>query len=61
MQRTRLAASVHRVGLQLLFSPSFHGSGPLQENIERFVAARQLSNHPIAISDWDKDSDMESI
>ncbi len=27
-----------------------------QENIEKFVAARQLSDHPIAISDWDKES-----
>ena len=34
-------------------------SGPLRENIEPFVTARQLSDHPIAISDWDKDSDME--
>ncbi|KAN0105360.1 hypothetical protein V8E52_011119 [Russula decolorans] len=33
-------------------------SGPLQESIGRFVAARLLSDHPIAISAWDKDSDM---
>ena len=28
-------------------------SGPFEENIGQFVAARQLSNHPIAISGWD--------
>jgi hypothetical protein len=28
-------------------------SGHFQENFAQFVAARQLSNHPIAISDWD--------
>ena len=26
-----------------------------QENIEQFVTARQLSDHPIAISDWGED------
>ena len=36
-------------------------SGPFQETTGWFVAARQFSNHPIAISDWDKDSDMESM
>jgi hypothetical protein len=30
-------------------------SEPLRENIGQFVTARQLSDHPIAISDWDKD------
>jgi hypothetical protein len=34
-------------------------SGPFQENIAQFIAARRHSEHPIAISDWDKDSDME--
>jgi hypothetical protein len=29
-------------------------SGPFQENIGQFVAARQLSGHPIAISVWDQ-------
>ena len=36
-------------------------SGPFQENIRQYVVARQLSGHPIAISDWDEDSDMESM
>jgi len=30
-------------------------SGVFQEAIGQFVAARQLSGHPIAISDWDKE------
>jgi hypothetical protein len=29
-------------------------SGRLQENIGQFVAARQLSGHPIAISVWSR-------
>jgi hypothetical protein len=52
--------------------PTLHGifveglepSGPFHENIEQFVAARQLSDHPTAISVWDKEdenSDMESM
>jgi hypothetical protein len=28
-------------------------SGPFQDNIGQFVAARQLSDHPIAISVWE--------
>jgi F-box-like len=36
-------------------------SGPVEENIWQFVAARQLSGHPIAISDWDNDPDMEPV
>ena len=38
--------------LQNIFVEGLNPSGPLRENIERFVAARQLNN-PIAISDWD--------
>ena len=34
-------------------------SGYLQANIGQFVAARQLSDHAIVISDWDKDSDIK--
>jgi hypothetical protein len=36
-------------------------SGLFQEDIRQFVAARQLSDHPIAISVWDKDSRMMSF
>ena len=42
-------------GLQNIFVEGLEPSGPLQENIGRFVAARRLSGHPIAFSDWDKD------
>ena len=33
-------------------------SGPFQENIGRFVTTRQVSDHPITISDWDKNSNI---
>ena len=46
--------------LQDIFVEKLEPSGPFQECIGQFVAARQLSGHPIAISDWDKNSDMES-
>ena len=51
--------------LQNIFVEGLEPSGPFQEYIGRFVAARQLrlSNHPIAIATWDKDSenpDLES-
>ena len=39
--------------LQNIFVESLDQSGPLRENIERFVAAQQLNN-PIAISDWER-------
>ena len=41
--------------LQNIFVEELEPSGSFQENIGRFVAARRLSGHPIAISDWDKD------
>ena len=43
--------------LQNIFVEGLEPSGPFQENIEQFVATRLLSDHPIAISDWDKDYD----
>jgi F-box-like len=49
--------------LQNIFVEGLEPSGPFQKNIGQFVAARQLSDYPIAISDWDKDTDtdMESM
>ena len=38
--------------LQNIFVEGLEPSGPFQKNIGRFVAARQLSDHPISISDW---------
>ena len=35
-------------------------SGPIQEVIEKFVAARQLSGHPITVSLWERCSDSDS-
>jgi hypothetical protein len=40
--------------LQNIFVEGLEPSGPFQENIGQFVAARQLSDHPIAISIWHK-------
>jgi hypothetical protein len=39
--------------LQILFLEEPLPSGPVQEIIEQFVAARQLANHPITLSTWD--------
>ena len=47
--------------LQNIFAEGFEPSGPLQENIGPFVAARQLSGHPIAISVWAEDPNMQSM
>ena len=46
-------------GLQNIFMEDFKPSGPLQETIERFVAARQLSGHLIAVSDTYQQSPIE--
>ena len=40
--------------LQNLYLEGFHASESVQEGIERFVSARQLTNRPIAISVWDR-------
>ena len=47
--------------LQNILVKGFDPSWSFQENIGQFFAARQLSNHPIAISDWDKGYDIESM
>jgi hypothetical protein len=39
--------------LQNLFLEDLHPSGPIQGAIGKFVAARQLASHPIAVSHWD--------
>ena len=43
--------------LQNLFLEELHPSGPVQEAIEKFVAVRQLSCHPISVSHWDREQD----
>ena len=47
--------------LQGLFLEEVNVTGPVQEAIEKFVAARQLSGHPITVSHyshWDKEQDV---
>ena len=39
--------------LQNIFVMGLEPSGSIRENIGQFVAARELSNHTIAISVWD--------
>jgi hypothetical protein len=45
------------LSLQNIFVEALEPSGPFQENIGRFIAARQLSDHPIAISPWNRESE----
>ena len=51
--------------LQNIFVERLEPSGPFQENIRQFVAARQLSDHNIAISNWvndfDRDEDSDRV
>ena len=39
--------------LRNIFLEGFHPSGPVQEGIGRFIATRQVSGHPIAVSRWE--------
>ena len=39
--------------LECLFLDGLHASGPVWDAIEPFVAARELSTHPIVASYWD--------
>jgi hypothetical protein len=39
--------------LENIFVKELEPPGPFQEKIEQFVVARQLSDHPIAISVWE--------
>ena len=41
------------LSLQNIFVKGLKPSGPFRNNIRQFVAARQLSNHPIPISVWE--------
>jgi hypothetical protein len=40
--------------LENIFLEGFWPSGPVYEGIEKFVAARRLTSHPVAVSRWDK-------
>jgi hypothetical protein len=41
--------------LQSMFLMGFQPSEPVQEDIAKFISARQLTNHPVAISIWNRD------
>jgi hypothetical protein len=45
--------------LENIFLEGFQSSGPLHEGIEKFVAARRLTSHPVAVSRWDSKRDRE--
>ena len=45
--------------LENIFLERFQPSGPFHEGIEKFIAARQLTSHPVAVSHWDTDSKRE--
>jgi hypothetical protein len=47
--------------LQNIFSEELQSSGPVQEGIGKFVAARQLSGHSITISPWERVQDQVSV
>ena len=38
--------------LQTIFLEGLESSGPVQEGIAKFVAARQVASRPIAVSSW---------
>ena len=42
--------------LENIFLEGFQPSGPLHEGIAKFIAARQLTSHPVAVSRWDRES-----
>jgi hypothetical protein len=43
-----------------IFLDGFQQSSPLQEGIEKFVAARRFISHPVVVSRWNRDSDSDS-
>jgi hypothetical protein len=43
--------------LQNIFLEELQESGPVQEGIGKFVAARQVTSHPVTVSRWDRDTD----
>jgi len=49
--------------LQSLFLEEPHPAspGPVQGAIEKFVAARQLSSHPISVSHWDREQSGQAV
>jgi hypothetical protein len=46
--------------LQNIFLEELEPSGPIQEGIGQFVAARQVTNHPVTVSRWE-DSEKDKV
>jgi hypothetical protein len=46
--------------LQNILLEGLEPSGPIPEGIQKLVAARQLSGHPITVSVWERDLGQES-
>ena len=46
--------------LQNVLLEGFQPSVPVQEGIGQFISARQLTNHPVTISVWDRSSVWDS-
>ena len=42
--------------LENIFVEKLQESGPVQEGLGKFVAARQVTSHPVTVSHWDRDS-----
>ena len=42
--------------LENIFLEELQESGPVREGIGKFVAARQVTSHPVTVSRWDRDS-----
>ena len=47
--------------LKNIFSTVFQSSGPIHEDMEGFVAARRLTNHPVAVSLWNQAEEEEDL
>ena len=49
------------LNLQNIFVAKLQPSGPVQEGIGKFIAARQLTGHPITVSRWDRYPSMTTV
>ena len=55
-----LAGEVFPSLQKIFLEGGLHPSWPVEGAIEKFVAARQLANQPVAVSRWDKEKDKSS-
>jgi len=44
--------------LQNIFLEGLQPSGTVPKGIQQFVATRQVTDHPIVVSDWERDRSM---